>query len=193
MNQPSNKMCFAAATLLSVKEQRSARKRVMFAPENETIPIPSLITSSLSEQYEQSSHNNSWKSDLWYQPADLAGFREEVRNFCRRLRCPEQADQILLRPCDGSIRGLEQRLCPERKRRKYISNRCIIHASKKQCTNNAWDADRLAALCRKINEWSTELAVIEGARDFDRAWCEERKRLLTREIDQSRCVRQRVV
>jgi hypothetical protein len=31
--------------------------------------------------------------------------------------------------------------------------------------------------------------VIEGARDFDRAWCDERKRIV--EADQSRCVRQR--
>jgi hypothetical protein len=32
--------------------------------------------------------------------------------------------------------------------------------------------------------------VIEGARDFDRAWRDERKRLI--ETDRSRCVRQRL-
>ena len=93
---------------------------------------------------------------------------------------------------DGSIRGLESRLCPERKRRKFMSNRCIVYASKKnKCAGNSCDADRLAALCQKINEWSTELAVMEGARDFDRAYCQERKRTL--DMDEFRCFRQRVL
>lgn len=158
----------------------SKRRRVLFASENDTTSIPSPISYLFAED-EQS---DSWKSDLWYQAKDLAEFREEARNLCRRLTCPDP------RPYAGNTRGLEQRLCPERKRRKYISNRCIVYASKKICGSNSWDADRLAALCQKINEWATELAVIEGARDFDRAWREERKR--TSEMDQSRCVRQRV-
>ncbi len=164
-------MGFTPPTFVSLQRQHTRRKRVAFSAKNETIYVPSFVTSFFPNESEESSR----KSDLWYQPADLAGFREEARSLCRR--CPSLPH--------GSMRGLEQRLCPERKRRKYVSNRCIVHASKKI----VWDADRLAALCRKINEWSTELAVIEGARDFDRAWCDERKRIV--EADQSRCVRQR--
>lgn len=160
----------------------------MFAFENnETISIPSL-TSLVSEHDKISEHSKTMKADLWYQPSDLAGFRDEVRNLCRSLRCPQQ-HSILLK--DGSIRGLESRLCPERKRRKFVSNRCIVHAAKKTCVGNLWDAERLAALCQKINEWSTELAVIQGARDFDRAWRDGRKRVMTGEMDQPRCIRQR--
>ncbi|GAX17745.1 hypothetical protein FisN_24Hh189 [Fistulifera solaris] len=164
-------MGFTPPTFVSLQRQHSRRKRVAFSAQNETIYVPSFVTSFFPNEEEASSR----KSDLWYRPADLAGFREEARSLCRR--CPSLLSQ-------ESLRGLEQRLCPERKRRKYVSNRCIVHASKKR------DADDLAALCRKINEWSTELAVIEGARDFDRAWRDERKRLI--ETDRSRCVRQRL-
>lgn len=178
-------MCFAQPALPSLTEKHNKRRRVVFAVENDIIPI----LPPFSSQLEGHDPSHSWKSVLWYQPADLAEFREDARKLCLKFKSLQQSNSLLM-PYDCSTRGLERRLSSERQRRKFISNRCIVHASKKLCSNNSWDADRLAALCKKINEWATELAVIEGARDFDQAWHDDRKRIY--QVDQSRRVRPRI-
>lgn len=61
-------------------------------------------------------------------------------------------------------RGLEQRCCLERQRRKYLTNRCIVRAQK-QLTPG-----QLAELARRCTLWASALAVEEGRRDYIRAY-----------------------
>jgi hypothetical protein len=65
---------------------------------------------------------------------------------------------------DNQTRGLEQRSCLERQRRRYLANKCIVRAQYKLTP------DRLSALACKCTQWAAELATEEAARDFVRAY-----------------------
>lgn len=125
-----------------------------------------------------------WKT-MWYQLDDLEEFRNEARDLCRKMRLLDEAEEQMESNSnfsgpkapslakDAFTRGLEQRMCLERQRRKYLANRFIIKASQ-SCTE-----DKLAALARKCTIWATDLAIEEAARDCYRAWSESniRKRV----------------
>lgn len=134
------------------------RKHVTFATET-----TEYTSSPLSKCYN--------KQELWYPATDLACFRAQARDLCRQMRIlHEQQQQPTQRTCslamDLQTRGLEQRSCLERQRRKYLANRFILKAAAK-CVA---EPEKLATLCQKITAWAAELAVEEGARDYGRAY-----------------------
>mmetsp|Transcript_7491 Transcript_7491/g.15643 ORF Transcript_7491/g.15643 Transcript_7491/m.15643 type:complete len:144 (-) Transcript_7491:85-516(-) len=90
--------------------------------------------------------------------------------MCRQLRLTSSAstsrnnNRKELLPCLGhQSRGLEQRACLERQRRKFISIRFIVKSQ------SLHDPNTLAALSQKCTQWASQLAVQEATRDHDRA------------------------
>ena len=128
--------------------------------------------------------DDSWKHDLWFSATDLATFRNQARETCRQMRhftaatttttTLHDAQQQQQQPSlawDPSTRGLEQRSCVERQRRKYVSTRFILQAQAQlDIQNTDTDRARLAALASKITAWATHLAIEEAARDYGRAY-----------------------
>jgi hypothetical protein len=124
---------------------------------------------------------------IWYHKSEIVAFRDESRAESRivRMRAEDVAENsttttttqaegesIGLKKCtlalDGATRGLEQRACLERQRRKFISQR-IIYKAAERFQNDVNGPERLADLAAKVNAWATKLAIEEGARDSLRA------------------------
>jgi hypothetical protein len=122
---------------------------------------------------------------MWYNISDLRAFRDEARNTCRAMRVYHQKtdphnnnndndntmskNNGLQSPClsmDESTRGLEQRCCLERQRRKLVASRYILQIA----SDSSCEAETLAQLYRKLTSWASTLAMEEAARDFHRAW-----------------------
>lgn len=118
---------------------------------------------------------------IWYRVADLGVFRNEVREMCTQIRLLDK-DVTLLADTTTTAggetrlpslargpltRGLEQRSCPERQRRKYLTTRFILKAASKL---QHVDPIKLANVAHKCTRWATEVAVEEAARDYFRAW-----------------------
>ncbi len=134
----------------------SETRKVSF-PSEMTAVIPDP-TSASSVDFEQ----------FWYLQDELTLFRSQARDMCRHMRnftnislCTLSWDNMENK-CD--TRGLEQRSCLERQRRKFITNKFILKAS------HELSADRLAELTTKVTAWAVELAVQEAIRDFHRAY-----------------------
>jgi hypothetical protein len=120
------------------------------------------------------------RSCIWYEARDLDDFRTEARDLCRQMRSnmaqedmnntnstldnflPRVSGVSLAR--DNQTRGLEQRSCLERQRRRYLANKCIVRAQYKLTP------ERLSALSQKCTHWAQNLATEEAARDFVRAY-----------------------
>jgi hypothetical protein len=126
-----------------------------------------------------------WKS-MWYEFSDLEAFRQEARILCKKLDIAASPGKPSL-ALDENTRGLEQRCCYERQRRKYLSSRYILRAST-QC-----EPERLAAVSRKCTAYAADLAVEEAARDYNRAWSEEIGLKRTLDTENSRRVRARTI
>ena len=106
-------------------------------------------------------------SDLWYGVFELDDFRTEVRELCRALRthCTQGPDAKVCAFAHGQhTRGLEQRSCLERQRRKYLTMKCVVRGQ------HGLDEERLAQLSLRCTKWAAELAVDEAARDFAQAY-----------------------
>jgi hypothetical protein len=151
------------------------RRAVRFSPTD-----PELISapSPLDAVIEQNENSDAWKSDLWFSVADLTQMRGVARDMCRQMRAnysqvsaqtsttlPNKQPQKCV---DSDSRGLEQRSCMERQRRKYVAMRFILSASQKLRQDDG--EERLAAVAVRCNSWATELAIEEAARDFGRAY-----------------------
>ena len=147
------------------------KKSVSFASSVEVMSNPSPLNPLLDRD-----ETDAWKEELWYPQDDLTEFRSEARDLCRQMRLwsnnQHEKGRCLL-AFDPETRGLEQRSCLERQRRKYLSNRFVLKAAWK--LNN--EPDKLAAVCHKINGWATEIAVEEGSRDFQRAYGDRKRSL----------------
>ena len=162
--------------------QRSESRHVHFQEGITVISSPS--TSSINVD---SSDADSYSS--WYQLNELDAFRNDARAICREMRYRD----TLVRFADNSqsssdsdsssssatktrlpsmarsslTRGLEQRSCDERQRRKYLANRFILRIAPKLYRA---DPDKLAEVSQKCNAWATELAREEAARDYARVY-----------------------
>jgi len=142
-------------------------KRVHFA---DTVSVSS--SPSPLDQLQVEDNITSY-SDLWYQLGDLAMFRDEARLLCREMRRLDEQEptynpRLLCLSRHEQTRGLEQRSCLERQRRKYLAIRFIVKASHK-----ADSEEQLAEASRRITAWAAELAVAEAKRDYVRAYyCE---------------------
>lgn len=133
-------------------------------------------------------------SDLWYDVFELDDFRTEVRELCRSMRtsCTQGPDaKVCTFARDYHTRGLEQRSCLERQRRKYLTMKCVVRGQ------HGLDQEKLAQLSLRCTKWAGELAVEEAARDFVHAYYQggegdqELKRT-SDEVFDSRRVRQRL-
>jgi hypothetical protein len=136
-------------------------------------------------------------SSLWYNITDLEQFRNEARDLSRNLR--NQMSEAMDVSCHNNhavprpllvppmfleqaslswattTRGLEQRSCLERQRRKFIANKCILRAAaaaqqqQQQQRPGGWP-ERLAEIAQKCTQWAVLVARQEGERDVIRAY-----------------------
>lgn len=97
----------------------------------------------------------------WYTPEELDAWRTAARVECRSL--PVRPGTCSL-SFDAESRGLEQRACRERQRRRFL----VLHCIAKQAPTT--DSSTLAALSTKCTQYATQLAVEEAARDFYNAY-----------------------
>jgi hypothetical protein len=125
---------------------------------------------------------------LWYQLEELEAFRNDARETCREMKYHDHlvglsdsdslsdsessTHSVLTRRLpslarDSATRGLEQRSCVERQRRKYLSNRYVLKVAQKLYQT---DPEKLAEVSRKCNAWACELAIEEASRDYDRVY-----------------------
>jgi hypothetical protein len=125
---------------------------------------------------------NDWFT-LWYLMEELDKFRNEARDICREMKYhdmlvhyaddnsssdSESSSQAISSRVTPTLarssytRGLEQRSCTERQRRKYLSTRFILKIAPRLYKN---DPNKLAEVAQKCNAWATELAIEEAARD----------------------------
>ena len=160
----------------------SAQRRVHF--DDHDWIIPSTVSSSLSD-------DSDVDSTTWYRVEELEKFRSEARDMCREMKYHDElvhyADQGNSSDSESSssssshrvpslarcslTRGLEQRTCIERQRRKYLSNRFLLKVAPKLYRD---DPIKLAELARKCNAWATDLALEEASRDFTRVYLDDR-------------------
>jgi hypothetical protein len=144
-------------------QQSSKRRRVTFSEQHNSV-IPS--TSPLDHL------STPEQSTLWYHVTDLDHFRTQVRDLCRQMRVStEPVGSSTVGTSTYSLgahfhtRGLEQRACLERQRRKYLAARCILRAQSK-----VESEEHLAVIAHKCTAWATVLAREEAARDVIRAY-----------------------
>jgi hypothetical protein len=149
----------SSLTKLSTKpvSMHTKRRRVDFISQTEVIPAPSPLEELCD-----------W-APIWYQVSEMDQFRKEARDICRHMRVVHSVDnsnQELHLAMDGHTRGLEQRFCLERQRRRFLANRVVVRAQVQM------KGERLAEFAEKCTSWASQLAVTEGARDFERAYDE---------------------
>lgn len=107
---------------------------------------------------------------LWYSIVELDLFRSEARELCRSIRanCTQGPDSLVCSfPANTNQRGLEQRTCLERQRRKYLTLKCVVRGQ------HGLDEDSLAKLSLRCSKWATELAHEEASRDFVHAYFDD--------------------
>lgn len=143
---------------------RIEEKRVRFAADVSVSSSPSPLDQLESEVTSY--------SELWYQLSDLAMFRDEARLLCRAMRRQDEEEpsynpRLLCLSRHEQTRGLEQRSCLERQRRKYLASRFILRAAQQGKSPR-----QLAAISQRITAWAAELAVQEAERDFVRAYAQ---------------------
>ena len=136
-------------------------------------------------------------SELWYQVTDLTLFRDEARQLCRDMRRQDEQEPtydkklLCLSRHDEQTRGLEQRSCLERQRRKYLTSRFILKAFQE-----GKSPQKLAAISQRITAWAAELAVQEAKRDYVRAYQQKSTKRCRSEnatiVEEERCVRPRL-
>jgi hypothetical protein len=146
--------------------------------------MDNVQVSSIPSPLELLESDEEW-SAAWYKLEDLEVFRNEARDICRHMRLVLDTDEAQQQQADMEqrnhtaaaaprtpslardtlTRGLEQRSCPERQRRKYLTSRFILKAATKLQSE---DPVKLAALAHKCTAWATDLAIEEAARDYFR-------------------------
>jgi hypothetical protein len=99
---------------------------------------------------------------IWYPSSDLELFKVEARILCRRLREEQEESNENASNVQVPIpRGLEQRVCGQRQRRRYLALRCVLKAQQKcPCS------DFMGRVARKCTQWATDIAHLEGQHDY---------------------------
>lgn len=155
---------YTSASVTPEPQRPPARRKVRFAEVVYVCTSPSPL-----EQI----NTIEW-GNVWYLQEELEAQRNEARELCRQMRFvsdttdsanpTEPATPSLAR--DPLTRGLEQRSCLERQRRKYLALKFIVRAASKLRN----DSSKLAALSARCTAWAADLAREEAARDFFRAY-----------------------
>mmetsp|Transcript_7266 Transcript_7266/g.17718 ORF Transcript_7266/g.17718 Transcript_7266/m.17718 type:complete len:241 (-) Transcript_7266:152-874(-) len=131
-------------------------RRVSFS-ENDIVDTVAQ-TQIVPKEYQQSS--------TWYLPHELEIFKTEARLSTRAIRnkgISSGANTVatIYNTADFPTRGLEQRICKNRQRNKVLA---IWGTLKAQQRNN--DPEFIATIARKCSHSATQLAYMEGARDY---------------------------
>jgi hypothetical protein len=117
---------------------------------------------------------------IWYPPSELEQFKTEARILCRRLREQQQLQRKENNPQEHVHipRGLEQRVCGQRQRRRYLAVCCVLKAQQKcRCS------DFIGRVAHKCTQWATDIAHLEGQHDFCDVYHPEMKTLLPKVTD----------
>jgi hypothetical protein len=124
--------------------------------------------STIASPLDELKSKEEWNG-IWYSCTEMKTMKREAREFCRLIVFKSNGKMVLnsqprLSICSRS-RGLEQFICSERKRRRFLTTKLIIRVGEKiRSTPEA--AERLAAFAQGCNSWATKLAIEEGRRDF---------------------------
>jgi hypothetical protein len=165
------------------QQHHRRRRRVQFTTQE-------TIVSSCSSPLQKVQTENEWNS-IWYTSSELYTMRQEARVLCTLLKYSKNnsktkttaATKMQYNYLLDDTRGLEKRVCRERQRRRYIAIKCIVRAANSSPTlligNNKHDTTtRLAAIAQRCNAYATNIALIEGTRDFFDAYNDELQQLL---------------
>jgi len=173
-NRVCSRMCCTSETSPESKHKiensSMARKITPCSSPNRKRPRKASVTFA---PYVSVLPNTSTKvplTDIWYNCIDLQLFRQQIRADCRQLRDALPVDRKCKLADSEESRGLEQRSCLERQRRKSVTTSFIVNASKQM------NADKLALLSQRITKWAVSLAQEEATRDYARAYCSPERR-----------------
>ena len=100
------------------------------------------------------------RNHIWYESDELETFKNEARTLCRARRCPNSPPQ---QPESDSFssRGLEARSSLKRQRSKGLALRCVLKAQAR-----SRDPDFIARISQQCTQWASEVALVEGSKDF---------------------------
>jgi len=154
--EPMEKMNNNSKPSLKRSREQVRRPSVRFLD----TPVAGIVTSISSISREEC-------DDAWYSDNELAGFKNEIRALCKKnldyehiSRNPDISDTTSA-TCEMDTRGIEQRICKNRQQNKFLA---LWGTLKAQQRNN--DPEFIAAVARKCSVLATELAIMEGARDY---------------------------
>lgn len=157
---------------LKKKRDQVQRSSVRFLDARVVGTVPSRSSLSLEEL-----------KTTWYSESELTRFQNEIRALCKTIRDCQRSSGSLDAPnttvstCEPEIRGLENRICRNRQRNKCLS---IWVTLKAQQRNN--DPAFIATVAQKCNFLATELAIMQGARDYGKVYEPDKARLLLSRI-----------
>jgi hypothetical protein len=97
-------------------------------------------------------------NQIWWQPNELDYFKTEARTLCRQLRQQQKQQQSFEIPLP---RGLEQRICCQRQRHRYLAIRCVLKAQQRSRSD-----DFIAMVSHKCTQWASDIARLEGQADY---------------------------
>ena len=96
---------------------------------------------------------------IWWQPSELHHFKNEARTLCRQLR-QLRKEQPQQQPMQLP-RGLEQRICCQRQKHRYLAIRCVLKAQQRSRSE-----EFIAMVSRKCTTWASDVARLEGQADY---------------------------
>jgi uncharacterized protein YdaT len=143
----------SATTLTSVKSRTTGPLRMRSVSNTKIVRFLMTPPIIIPADHQLHATTTTPSTSTWYTSSDLDQMRSDARAACRAMRESAQ-------PCRQ--RGLEQRCCLMRQRKKYLANKWIVHCK--------LEGDALAAMAQKCTGWATRLAEQEGARDYVRAY-----------------------
>ena len=94
---------------------------------------------------------------IWWSANELNHFKTEARTLCRQLRQQQQEQQQPVQ----LPRGLEQRICCQRQKHRYLAIRCVLKAQQRSKSE-----DFVAMVSRKCTTWASDIARLEGQADY---------------------------
>lgn len=160
------KAVFTHSTAINIQTRKRSRK-VRFSEAR----VVATVVNRLDLSQEQA-------DQIWYPPSELEQFKTEARILCRHLREQQQSKESNPQEHVHIPRGLEQRVCGQRQRRRYLALCCVLKAQQKcRCS------DFIGRVAHKCTQWATDIAHLEGQHDFCDVYHPEFKTLLPKVAD----------
>jgi hypothetical protein len=146
----------ATTTVLHTKQASRKRPRVDFSEAR----VVGIVANRSDLSKEDTSR-------IWYPTAELDQFKTEARALCRSLREQQKEHDV------DVPRGLEQRVCCQRQRHRYLAVRCVLKAQQRsRCS------DFVGMVAHKCNRWAADIAQLEAQHDFVDVYKPSLKRML---------------